>query len=294
MGDQRGPGQEAGHDPGVEPEGVEEGVAHEVAVVLAQADHLAPRQVPPADRPVAQDGALRCSGGARREHDMAPVVGADGCRAIRPVSVGDRRCGLEEPVPRCAALRDGAPQDDRLFEPLTGAGVVQQGHVVGVEEVRDGEQQLRRRAVQQVAGLPALEARVDRDERGAGAVDPEGRHRPLGGVGRPHRHAVAGLDAAGHEGACGGVDAVAVLGVGPALVAVDARLVVTEAFGRGVDQAGDGGAGHGPDPSGGPQEACQTSGMPGWSTTLVPSRSAVWYGLVGAPGRRRWRPPSPQ
>ncbi len=125
-------------------------------------------------------------------------------------------------------------------------------------------------------------------------MDPEGGHCPLGGVGRPHRHAVAGLDAVGHEGACCGVDAFAVPGVGPALVAVYERLVVAEALGGIVDQAGDGGAGHGPDPSGGPQEGCQTSGMSGWSTTSVPSSSAVWCGLVGAPWRSRCRTPSPQ
>ncbi len=148
MGDQRRPGQEAGQDPGIQPEGVEEGVDHQVAVVLAQADHVAPRPVCPTDRPVAQDGALRRPGCARREHDMARVVGTHGGGACRPVGVVDDGCGFEEPVPRGAALGDGAPQDDRLLEAAARTGVVQQGHVVGVEEVGDGEQHLRRRAVE--------------------------------------------------------------------------------------------------------------------------------------------------
>ena len=67
--------------------------------------------------------------------------------------------------------------------------------VVGVEEVGDGEEQLRPGPIEDVGGLGALEPRVERHDHAAGRVDAERGVHPLGGVRRPDRDPVAGLHA---------------------------------------------------------------------------------------------------
>ena len=89
-----------------------------------------------------------------------------------------------------------AQHDDLLAATATGLGGAQQLDVVGVEEVGDGEEQLRLGPVEDVRGLGALEARVERDDHPARRVDAERGVHPLGGVRRPDRDPVAGLDAA--------------------------------------------------------------------------------------------------
>ena len=75
-------------------------------------------------------------------------------------------------------------------------GHAQELDVVGVEEVGDGEEELRAGPVEDVRGLGTLEPRVERHDHAPGRVDAERGVHPLGGVRRPDRDAVAGLHAA--------------------------------------------------------------------------------------------------
>src|SRR5207248_323144 len=77
----------------------------------------------------------------------------------------------------------------------------QHGLVVRVEEVGDGEQQLRVGAFEHIAGLAALEPRVEWYDDTAGREDAEGGDHPLGAVRRPDRDTVAGLDTSRDQGA---------------------------------------------------------------------------------------------
>ena len=71
------------------------------------------------------------------------------------------------------------------------AGAGEQRGVVGVEEAADREQHARVAAREDVRGLGAAEARVDRDEHTAGRRHAERGDDPLERVRRPHRHPVA-------------------------------------------------------------------------------------------------------
>ena len=73
--------------------------------------------------------------------------------------------------------------------------------VVHAEEIADGAEQAGLALLEHVGGLGGLEARVQRDEHGAGGLQAEGRDDPARAVRRPDPDAVAALDARGHEGA---------------------------------------------------------------------------------------------
>ncbi len=100
----------------------------------------------------------------------------------------------------------------------------QHGQVVGPEEVGDGDQQPGPTAEQDVRRLPTLEAGVDGHQHRTRRRQAEQGHHPLGAVGGPHGHPVAGLDAGGHQGGGEGAGLDGQLGVGqPGGAVLDGR-----------------------------------------------------------------------
>ena len=120
---------------------MEEGVDHQVAVTLGEADDVAPRQERPADGFVTEHGTLGCAGGAGGEHDVAQIVSDHRCRSFGPDGVVDVAAGSHEVVPGGTAVRYRTAKHYDLFQ-LVGSvpDIGEHGHVVGVEEVGDREQ----------------------------------------------------------------------------------------------------------------------------------------------------------
>ena len=141
------------------------------------------------------------------------------------------------PVDRVGGGRTA--QHDDLLERLHRVRRPQELDVVGVEEVGDGEQQLRLGPVEDVRRLRALEPGVERDDDPARGVDTERGVHPLGGVRRPDRDPVAGFDP-GAISARGGDRRVGELGEGDPLPLVDERFD-RRVLARGtLDDTGDG------------------------------------------------------
>ena len=125
----------------------------------------------------------------RIEHRSSPATSGSGAPASR----------ARKSRPSRAAEVDDLAQRRHV---VLGA---QELDVVRVEEVGDGEEQPHIGAVEDVAGLAALEAGVGRYEDRARREDPERGDDPLAAVRRPDRDAIAGRDAARDErapGAC--------------------------------------------------------------------------------------------
>ena len=118
-------GHQAGEDPGVESERVEERVDDQVAVTV-ETDDVAPRLVPPAGGRMGEHGSLRRPRGARGEHDVAEVVAPDVfgprddcCCIDLPGPIHERR-----EVRRC--LRHRAAEHDDLLEFCGESGLGEQ------------------------------------------------------------------------------------------------------------------------------------------------------------------------
>ena len=259
LGDHGRPGHEAGQDPGLVPEGVEERVDDEVPVPGTEPDHLGPGGEGPQGLPVGGHRPLGVAGGTRGEDQVGEVAAGD--RGGPPGGhIGRARVALlEEHVPGHHGIALGrrrpghglvGPQDHHPLEvghPLPGGyGLVQHAGVVGPEEALDGEEEPGTRLAQDVCGLGPLEAGVQRHQHGAGADRAKGGDHPFSAVRGPDGHPVSPLDPVGHHGAGGGGDLFGQLvegqpGGGPAgTVRVDQRLGLAES-GRGVlHEAGDG------------------------------------------------------
>ena len=125
------------------------------------------------------------------------VVAADRARsARRPRRVVDR-------VAACAGTPSSewsaaAPSSNPTTVPRCGELGAQPGQrrrVVGAEELAHRERDARAAALEDVAHLVGLEARVHRHDRAAGAEDAERGDQPLVAVRRPDRDPLAALDA---------------------------------------------------------------------------------------------------
>jgi hypothetical protein len=113
--DRRAP-HEAGKAAGLVPEDVEERVGDQVAVAGPQVGPVAPVEVGAQRLAVGHHHALGLAGRARREHDVARVVGTDRGHARVEVDCGQRGPAGEEVVPadrravRLAAEEHGVAQ----------------------------------------------------------------------------------------------------------------------------------------------------------------------------------------
>ncbi len=234
--DHRGPAHQAGDDPRLVAEGVEEGVHDQVAVALAQSGELAPHVVAAQGLGVGDDRALGAAGGAGGEDDVGGGLGADGLGALAD------RCGRyavparQEVLPRAEGVGGVVGEDDDLFQVrqsrqrsgagALGRGAAQGGDVGGTEEGAGDEEQPGPAALQDVRGLRALETGVEGDEHRAGRDGAEGGDDPLQGVGGPDGHPVAGLGSGGDAGRGGALDAFAELRVTDPGAPVDDGLAV--------------------------------------------------------------------
>ena len=97
-----------------------------------------------------------------------------------------------------------------------------------------------REVFEDVGGLAALEAGVERHEHGADPVDAGAGDDPLGAVRRPHGDPVARLDAGGDQGPPGLVGRGQQLRERQAEVALDQGLHVGEEPGGALERSGDG------------------------------------------------------
>ena len=90
---------------------------------------------------MAEHGSLGYAGGARGEHDVAQVVSDNRGGSFGPDGVVDAVSGGHEVVPGGTAVRYRTAEHYDLFQ-LVGSvpGLGEHGHVVGVEEVGDREQ----------------------------------------------------------------------------------------------------------------------------------------------------------
>ena len=252
VGDVGGPGHEAGQNAGVEAESVEVGVDDQIAVADPQTDHLAPRLEAPADGGMDEHGPLGQSGSSRCEHDVAEIVAAHRSSPSVAVGLADLVGPVEELGQAGGSLGDGPPQHHDLIEVGAAVDSPQQGHIVGVQEVGDGEQDAGAGLLEDEVGFPALEPGVHRHQHASGQMDPQAGHHPLPDVGGPDRHPVAGFYARGHQRPGRGPDAISQLREGPAHVAVYQRLQVGKPLGSVVNQLADRSPrsiGHGCDPN---------------------------------------------
>ena len=259
LGHHGGPGHQAGQDPRLVPEGVEERVDDQVAVALVQADDLGPGGKGPQGLTVGGHRPLGVAGGPRGEDEVGEVAGGDrggptgghvgGAQAslTQEDLPLDDRVALGGRPPRRAVT--GAQHDHPLEVGHLGAGshrLVEQPRVVVAEEPLHGEEHPRPRLGQDVRRLRSLEPGVEGHQEGARPHRPEGGDDPLGAVGRPDRHPVAAVDPVGHDGPGGGRHLVGQLvegqpGGGPAgPVRVDQCLGAAEARRGILHQSGDG------------------------------------------------------
>ena len=241
LGQGRGPPHEGGQKAGLVAEGVEEGVDHEIAVALFQAHDGAPVGEDAQALGVGGGDALGAARGARGEDDVGEIPADHRPRPLVGRAGRHRLASGQVLLPGHGVPGGVAPQHDHTLESAeVRVRVLEHGHVVEAEEPRHGEQDPGPALGQHVARLRALEPGVDGDEGSPGADDAQGRQHPLVDVGRPDGGPVAGLDSSGHGGphrvpGC----PVELVEAQPGL-AVDQRLPVTEAGGRGLDQPRDG------------------------------------------------------
>ena len=111
----------------------------------------------------------------------------------------NRLAAGQEVIPDRGAGGRCAPEDHLAGQARDRLCRREQLCIVRIEEVGDGEQQLRSSAVEDVRRFTALEARVHGHDDSAGAVDAQRRDRPLGRVRGPDRNAITGLDPASDE-----------------------------------------------------------------------------------------------
>ena len=246
LGDHRRPAQQAGDDAGLVAEGVEERVDDEIAVALLETGQFAPDVVRAQGLRVGDHRAFGVAGGAGGEDDVRRGVGAQRVGTGAHRRAGHRLPGGEE-VPPGHEVGGGVVgehhhlvqvrQSRQRAGPLALlGGAAQRGDVGGAEEGAGDEEQLGAGTAQDIGGLDALEAGVDRDEGGAGRHRAEGGDDPLDGVGRPDRDAVAGRDAGGDTGRGGPLHPLPQLGVRQSGAAVGHGLAGSVALGRRAHQ----------------------------------------------------------
>ncbi len=215
LGEHRGAGGDRSEDACLQPEHVEVGVDHEVAVVRTKPGHRHPVGGHLHGAAVGLHDPLRRSGGPRRKEDVRHVV------------IGNFHSSGGLPTEGADVRHDG-------FE-IRKCFVLQHARVVDAEEVGDGDEPAHPRPAQDARRLSPLETRVDRDERGARLPQTERRDYPVGTVGSPDRHAIARIDAGAEAPGC-----LVQLRVGELRVTVDDRHALAEPVNGAAEERRDG------------------------------------------------------
>ena len=185
----RGARHQARQQAGLVPADVRERAHHRVAVPLGQPDHLGPARRGLHHGAVTEHGALRRTGGARGVLHMTHVArrerGHPAGRARRSTSPR-RRTPPTTPGPAVVAPSDTT---------VTGPGMAA-ASVAGLRSPSSPAASTTRQPARAHQGgrLHRGVARVDRDDRAAGAQHGERGHGPLRRVGCPESDAVAGAD----------------------------------------------------------------------------------------------------
>ena len=184
--------QQARHHAGLVAERVGERVDQQVAVARPQAGQLAPGHVQRDPLPVGEHRALRVPGGAGGEEDVADVV------RWRRRPRWWRRCPASTSAPPARNASQPWFESVLVDDGRGEVGQVLAGQhpdVVGAEEPVDGHEQPDRRLAQDVRGLGALVAGVQRHHDRAGPYRAQRGDDPPPAVRGPQRHPVAGFDA---------------------------------------------------------------------------------------------------
>ena len=147
------------------------------------------------------DHALGQAGGAGGEQDIEPILRSD--RRTSPLHFGCivSLAAGEEFLPAEFVGLGVAQHDDTTQTARSMRG--KQRRVMLSQEIAGGEQQTRTALLQDIAGLVATHARVDRHQHRADAVNRKPGNDPLDTVLRPDRHAVAVRDAMRDQGTRG-------------------------------------------------------------------------------------------
>ncbi len=202
--DQGGAGLQAGQDPGLVAEVVEERVDAEVAVVAGDLAAGRPRGRPGQRLPVRAQHAFAAAGGAGGEQDVGQVVGSDRGRS----RVGRRQVGprADKLVPRSVVRLDRHSHD---VPQIGQRRAVEVGRPVCAEELAHRHQQGSAGSGQDVGGFGRRVAGVQRHHDRAGVVRGQAGDHPVPGIRRPDRHPVAGVHAEADHRGCGATHLVA-------------------------------------------------------------------------------------
>ncbi len=243
LGQHGGAAGDTGEDARLEAEHVEVRVHLEVAVAGLEARHGHPVGRHRQRAAVRHDDTLGDPGGPRGEEDVGGIVRAErpGCAA--PPRPGRRSCPRRRSRARPPPFRSRRPWRPPSSA-SSGSGdsrALEHGHVVGAQEVGDGDEDASPAARQDLRRLGTLEPRVHRDEDRACREQAQRRHDPLDAVAAPDRHPIAGLEPGHHERGAEPPGCHRELGVRERRFAVAHRHPVAELLRRSSEHGRDGG-----------------------------------------------------
>ena len=221
--DQRGAGLQAGQDPGLVAEVVEERVDAQVAVVAGDLAARRPRRRAGQRLPVRAQHTFAAAGGAGGEQDVGEVVGVyrggAGIGGAQGCTAGAAR---HEVVPRPVVRINRHPHD---MPQIGQRGPVKISGLVGTQELAHRHQQRSTGAGQDVGGLGGGIAGVQRYHGGAGVMGGQAGNHPMPGVRRPDRHPVARAHTQRDHRRRGTAHLVAQLGKSEGAIGRDQRVV---------------------------------------------------------------------
>ena len=184
--------------------------------------------------------ALRRSGRARGEDDVAHVVGLTGVHDRAGPLEGDGVAEGQELLPAAPGRLAGEREVHGVLEGAQARrGGAERADVVGAEELPRREEEAGVGRAEDERRLLALQAGVERDEPGPGGEHAQRRRDPRRRVRCPHGHAVARLDAGRDQAARHRHHPVLDVDEREPGLAVDDRLAIAEALRAGPDHLRD-------------------------------------------------------
>ncbi|MNQ55716.1 hypothetical protein D3C85_698160 [compost metagenome] len=202
MRQDRRPGQQAGQPTGLVAEGMKKRIDDQVAVARLQADDPGVLREGLQVLPVGAHDALGLAGGAGREQQIGQIPRPDRQRPLAGSHATDHRAPGKKAgpvqVPGLLWLRRA---EQRHMLQAGRAQGRQLGLVINTQELALEQQHPGLATQQNIRGLGAFHAGVDRHQHGPCAMHAQGGNDPVTAVRRPDRHPLARLDAQRHQAA---------------------------------------------------------------------------------------------